>query len=119
MPDLARRLRRFADRGRPDDSPDRLFVALRRSPNGRSAPLQESGVLQMVRDIAARAHLQKRVYPHLFRHSFITEALRREMNPLMVAKIVGHSSLVMIQRNYEHLVVDDTYDALSRMLRDS
>lgn len=119
MPDLARRLRRFADRGRPDDSPDRLFVALRRSPNGRIAPLQESGVLQMVRDIAARAHLQKRVYPHLFRHSFITEALRREMNPLMVAKIVGHSSLVMIQRNYEHLVVDDTYDALSRMLRDS
>lgn len=118
MPDLARRLRRFADRGRPDDSPDRLFVALRRSPNGRIAPLQESGVLQMVRDIAARAHLQKRVYPHLFRHSFITEALRREMNPLMVAKIVGHSSLVMIQRNYEHLVVDDTYDALSRMLRD-
>jgi integrase len=119
MPDLARRLRRYAERGRPDDSPDRLFVALRRSPNGRTAPLETSGVLQMVRDIAERAHVAKRVYPHLFRHSFITEALRRGMNPLMVAKIVGHSSLVMIQRNYEHLVVDDTYDALSRMLRES
>ncbi len=118
MPDLARRLRRYAERGRPDHSPDRLFVALRRSPNGRTAPLETSGVLQMVRDIAERAHVAKRVYPHLFRHSFITEALRRGMNPLMVAKIVGHSSLVMIQRNYEHLVVDDTYDALSRMLRE-
>lgn len=119
MPDLARRLRRYAERGRPDDAPDRLFVALRRSPNGRTAPLETSGVLQMVRDIAERANVAKRVYPHLFRHSFITEALRRGMNPLMVAKIVGHSSLVMIQRNYEHLVVDDTYDALSRMLRES
>ncbi|MEO8897972.1 MAG: tyrosine-type recombinase/integrase [Candidatus Dormibacter sp.] len=118
MPDLARRLRRYADRGRPSDSPDRLFVALRRSPNGRIAPLETSGVLQMIRDIAERAQVAKRVYPHLFRHSFITEALRRGMNPLMVAKIVGHTSLVMIQRNYEHLVVDDTYDALSRMLRE-
>ncbi len=118
MPELARRLRRYAEKGRPDHAPDRLFVALRRSPNGRTAPLETSGVLQMVRDIAERAHVAKRVYPHLFRHSFITEALRRGMNPLMVAKIVGHSSLVMIQRNYEHLVVDDTYDALSRMLRE-
>jgi integrase/recombinase XerD len=119
MPDLARRLRRYAEKGRPDGAPDRLFVALRRSPDTRIAPLQGSGVLQMIRGLAARAHIAKRVYPHLFRHSFITEALRRGMNPLMVAKIVGHSSLVMIQRNYEHLVVDDTYEALSRMLRDS
>jgi integrase len=116
MPDLARRLRRYAEKGRPVDSPDRLFVALRRSPNGRISALETSGVLQMVRDIAERAGVRKRVYPHLFRHSFITEALRRGMNPLMVAKIVGHTSLVMIQRNYEHLVVDDTYAALSRML---
>jgi integrase len=118
MPELAGRLRRYAEKGRPDDAPDRLFVALRRSPGGRIAPLQESGVLQMIRETGARARIAKRVYPHLFRHSFITEALRRGMNPLMVAKIVGHSSLVMIQRNYEHLVVDDTYEALSRMLRD-
>ena len=82
------------------------------------APLQTSGVLQMIREAASRARLTKRVYPHLFRHSFITEALRRGMNPLLVAKIVGHSSLAMIQRNYEHLVADDSYEALSRMLRD-
>ena len=118
MPDLARRFRRYAEKGRPDDAPRQLFVALRRSPSGRLEGLRESGVLQMVSDVAQRARIAKRVYPHLFRHSFITEALRRGMNPLMVAKIVGHSSLVMIQRNYEHLVVDDTYDALARMLRE-
>ena len=118
MPDLARRLRRYAEKGRPRDAPERIFLALRRSPGGRIAPLQESGVLQMIRDVGARAQITKRVYPHLFRHSFITEALRRGMNPILVAKIVGHSSLAMIHRNYEHLVADDSYEALARMLRD-
>jgi integrase/recombinase XerD len=118
MPDLARRLRRYAEKGRPADAPERIFVALRRSPDGHTASLHESGVLQMIRDVGARARIAKRVYPHLFRHSFITEALRRGMNPLLVAKIVGHSSLAMIQRNYEHLVADDSYEALARMLRD-
>jgi integrase/recombinase XerD len=118
MPDLARRLRRYAESGRPHDAPDRIFIALRRSPGGQIAALRESGVLQMIRDVAIRARIAKRVYPHLFRHSFITDALRHRMNPLSVAKVVGHSSLVMIQRNYEHLTADDTYETLAQMLRE-
>lgn len=119
-PDLARRLRRFIDHGRPADSPNRIFVALRRSPGGRIDALGPSGVLQMLREVAGRARVSKRVYTHLFRHSFITHALRKGMHPIMIRKIVGHSdSSTMIERNYEHLVGDDTYSALMEMFGDN
>jgi hypothetical protein len=34
------------------------------------------------------------------------------MNPLTLAQILGHSSLVMIQNVYAHLTPSDAYDAL-------
>jgi len=39
---------------------------------------------------------KNRVYPHLFRHCFITEQLRRSLNPVLLARITGHESLAMI-----------------------
>ncbi len=60
----------------------------------------------MIRDLAVKANITKRVYPHLFRHSFITNWLREGGNPVF-AQIVGHETLAMITRTYSHLVVDD------------
>ncbi len=59
---------------------------------------------------------KRRVYPHLFRHSFVTEQLRRGMQSLVVAQIVGHSSLQMVDRVYQHLTVTDAHEALMRSL---
>jgi site-specific recombinase XerD len=56
------------------------------------------------------------VHPHLFRHSFVTEQLRRGMTPSLVAQIVGHSSLAMIDQVYQHLTVSDAHAALMRSL---
>jgi integrase len=44
------------------------------------------------------------VHPHLFRHSLATNLLRRNVNPVQVRDILGHSSLAMIDRVYSHLV---------------
>jgi integrase len=41
----------------------------------------------------------RRIYSHLFRLSFVTEQLRRGMQPILVAKIVGHSSLEMVSQS--------------------
>ena len=63
-------VRRYAERSQPADATgDRLFVSLRRSTNGGYEAITESGVQQMVRDLAERAGIRKRVHPHLFRHS--------------------------------------------------
>ena len=69
----------------------------------------------MVRYTAINASVTKRVYPHLFRHSFITHVLAQGMNPVAVQQIVGHSSLAMITR-YAHLSPRDAFDALVQYL---
>jgi integrase len=43
--------------------------------------------------------------------------LSRNVNPVVLQKILGHSSLVQISETYEHLVVDDTYDAMLKALQ--
>lgn len=112
---LYRRLRRYADH-RLGDS-DRLLLALRRSPSGDYPPLTENGVQQMVRDLAEKAGLPQHVTPHVFRHSAATWMLRRGMNPLLVAQVLGHSSLDMIQNVYSHLTPTDAHRELMSALR--
>jgi integrase len=38
------------------------------------------------------------------------------MQPTLVAKIVGHTSLAMIDQVYQHLTVTDAHEALMRSL---
>jgi integrase/recombinase XerD len=118
MPQLANRIQRYASRTRPaDPGTDRLFVSLRRSPStGAYEPLTPSGIQQIVRNAAARAGITQRVHPHLFRHSFVTWAITRGMNPIQLAEIVGHSSTTMIQQVYSHLSPTDAYEALAAAL---
>ena len=65
-----------------------------------------------VRNVAREAGIERRVWLHLIRHSAITQMLRRQVSPIMVAQIVGHSSLEMINRVYAHLSKDDAYEAM-------
>jgi integrase/recombinase XerD len=119
VPKLARRLQRYV-RGRPHDvSSDRIFLGLkRRAGADELEPLTESGVQQLVRWLGRTAGLTQRVYPHLFRHSFATWALARGMNPIQLAQLLGHSSLVMIQNVYAHLSPGDGWKAVSDLLAD-
>lgn len=119
-PNLYRRLRRYADRGRPDDADtDRFFVALRRrGSDGEYAALTASGVQQLIRVLGEKAGLAKRVHPHVFRHSAATHLLQRGVDSLLVAQILGHSSLQMIHKVYSHLSPTDAHAALVAALRE-
>ena len=117
-PALLRGLERYIRHARPKDArSERLFVGLRRGRSGDYEPLTRSGLLQLVRSAAQRAEIGKPVHAHLLRHSFITNALRGGMNPMMVAQIAGHSSLRMIERVYSHLNAGDAYEALLVLLQ--
>ena len=117
VPVLQRRLQRFIERGRqPDTTSDRIFVSRRRRLGLDYEPLTKSGVEQMLRVVGEKAKVRKRVYPHLFRHSYATWSLRRGMNPLQLMQILGHSSLDMITNVYSHLVPSDAYDAMVKVL---
>ena len=116
-PELLRRLRRYAERTRPDADTDRIFVANRiNARTGQYEALGDSGVQQMIRDLAARAGVKRRVYAHLLRHSFATNFLRKGGNPLLLQRILGHESMAMITRTYSHLTIDDANAELMRVL---
>ena len=116
QPALAARLDRYAKRTRKDSASDRLLLGnRRRGRTGEYEPLTDSGTQQMIRGLGLDV-LGRRVYPHLFRHSFVTEQLRRGMTPSLVARIVGHSSLAMVDQVYQHLTVSDAHEALMRTL---
>ncbi len=116
-PSLARRLRRFADRRRPDTTSDRLFLSLRRGrASGQFDSATEAALEQMIRNLGEAAGIKKRVYPHLLRHSFATEYLRRGGNPILLQQILGHTTLAMITQTYQHLTVADAHDELMRLL---
>ena len=52
----------------------------------------DSQVSEDIKRRAAAINCTKRVWNHLFRHSYCTLNLNRGMDPLMVGKIVGHKS---------------------------
>lgn len=111
VPRLGVRILRF-NRGQPPE--ERLFLTLRRT-DGERQPLTLSGLQKMLAALGRELELRQKVAPHLFRHSFATHALANGMNPIQLADILGHESLVMIQRNYSHLSSRDAYEAAVKL----
>ena len=70
----------------------------------------------MIRDVRGalaaavkRANLTKRVTPHVFRHTFAAARLQTLDNgaptsPYTVMRELGHSSLILIEKTYGHLL---------------
>jgi integrase len=115
-PPVFKRLKHFAEHGGPKGAAY-IFMGKRRRAGGEIERLTRSGVDQLVRGLALRADIGRRVWPHLLRHSYATWALSKNMNPLALQRILGHSSLAMISQTYSHLVISDTYDAMIEALR--
>jgi site-specific recombinase XerD len=114
-PQLLRRIERHIA-NRPDErQSDQIFLTLRRGPDGAYGPLTPHGVEEAITDAGARAALGKRVYPHLLRHSWMTEMVRTGMHPFQLSVIAGASPQV-IARYYTHLTKSDAYEAMLRSL---
>jgi integrase/recombinase XerD len=107
-----RNLKHFAERSREEY----IFMGKRRRASGTIERLTPSGVGQLIHDLAREAGITKRVYPHIFRHSFITHLLVRGVGVVHIQKLVGHTTLAMISQNYGHLVGQDMYETVTKAL---
>lgn len=118
-PALGRRLQRYADRVRPKDvHTDRLFLTTRRSRRtGVFEPLSKRTTEIMCKSAAVRAGIDpKRVWPHLFRHSYCTYLLQQNVSPAKVMQLLGHSSMEMVMQVYNQLRPADAMDDVIRAL---
>jgi len=75
----------------------RLFITLVRKNDYNGCALRK-----MVKVVAKRAGIKKRVYPHLFRHSFITHLIDKGANVVAVQQFAGHSN-IQTTMLYTHL----------------
>jgi integrase/recombinase XerD len=115
-PTMARRLRRYIGSRPKDAGTDRIFLALKHRPDGTLEPISESGITQMVSALGERAGINRPVFPHMIRHTAATMMLRRGMDSLLVAQVLGHSGLQMLQRHYSHTTASDAHAALMAVL---
>jgi len=53
---------------------------------------------QIIKETASKGGLEKRVFPHLLRHSDAIERLRQTENPKALQHNLGHSSISMVLR---------------------
>jgi len=71
----------------------------------RGKPLDASSVYRIVQNTARRAGINRRIHPHVFRHSFATHLLQRGVNVRIVQDLLGHASMSTTSK---YLHVGDT-----------
>lgn len=69
-------------------------------------PFTESIVSKKLKEIAHEAGITKRVYPHLFRHSFATHLIEQGADLKIVKELLGHNNIKTTEM-YVHIA--DTY----------
>lgn len=75
-------------------------------------PLDISTVSYSIAKKAVLIGLKKRVYNHLFRHSFINLMLRNGAKIHEVSRLVGHKTLETTNQHYIHMQLEELNDVL-------
>jgi integrase/recombinase XerD len=84
-------------RERAAEPDDLLFVTVR-----HAHPLQTQDVRKLVRTVAKRAGIKKRVWPHLLRHSLATALLGRGASVYSIQALLGHTFVSTTLEYYLH-----------------
>lgn len=86
-----------------NDNCEYLFVTEKR-------PFRQFGprtMQQIVNKIREKANLDINIHPHLFRHTFATQALRSGMKPEIIQQILGHENITTTLKVYAKLAETD------------
>ncbi|MBZ9628460.1 site-specific tyrosine recombinase XerD [Psychroflexus sp. CAK57W] len=70
--------------------------------NRRGAQLTRAMIFTIVKQLAVEAHIQKKISPHTFRHSFATHLLENGANLRVIQQMLGHESITTTEI-YMHL----------------
>lgn len=75
-------------------------------------PLATAYARKLVKRLAERAGIEKRVHVHGLRHSFAVESIRRGVKINVLSKVLGHANSGITSRYVDHLGDDDAVEAV-------
>lgn len=87
------------ERGVNEKSTEPLFTHLR---GDKTQALDVDGIYASIKDIAKRANMDKRVYPHLFRKTTATNICRRGGSENAAGEYLGHAPRNVTGRHYTY-----------------
>lgn len=100
-----RRLRQFSL-----DADDWIFSI-------KGGQMSRHSVDYIIRKSAKAAKIERRVWPHLLRHSFVTEMARRGVPVQDTMKAVGHTTPTMTMVVYNSTTASDSYNRIMAALK--
>lgn len=83
---------------------DYLFIS--HSNNSKWRRLSRSSIANIISDIAKKAGIEKNVHPHLLRHTFATNILRKWWNVYYIQRLLGHKNITTTQLYLDATNVD-------------
>lgn len=99
VPDACRAIADYLAARRPLTPEDGRLIFL--SQEGKR--LHDTGIREIVRHVAHAAGLTRRIWPHLFRHTKLTQLNKRKVDPFLIRDFAGHESI----KTLEHYVYTD------------
>lgn len=75
-------------------------------------PVSDRYVRDLLKRLADRAGIEKRVHPHGLRHTFAKELHDNGVPVATISKLLGHSSIAVTARYLDHLTNDQAVKAL-------
>jgi site-specific recombinase XerD len=76
-------------------------------------PVSDDYVRGLLRRLAGKAGIEKRVHPHGLRHTFADELRAAGVDVVTISKLLGHSSIAVTARYLDHLTGGQAVTALS------
>jgi integrase/recombinase XerD len=77
--------------------------------------LSDRYVRDLLKRLAAKANIDKRVHPHGLRHTYADELEKAGLPVSVISKLLGHSSVAVTSRYLEHLTNGDAIAALEAL----
>ncbi len=79
---------------------------------GKRVQMTYNGMAKAIKEAATRAGIQKRITPHLFRHSSITQAVKDGMGEQVIKSIYWGNADTAMLKTYSHITGQDIINAV-------